>query len=440
MLDQGGVPRRVHPGGDGPDHVLPVAGVDVVVADDHELGVHELAQEGPDPQHHPLGVARVALLDGHHRHPVGAPLRRQVEVHDLGELLLQQRHEHLVERHPEHRRLIGRTAGVGAVVDGILAHRHVGDGKDRELVHLVVVAGVIAIRPFGGHLARLQIAFQHDLGAGGHLQIAADGFYYLGAAAAQQTGKGVFGEGIRHRRHRAEDGRRIGTERHHHREALTRVGLLPLAKIDGTAAVIQPAHDQLVLADLLLAIDAEVLPLLVGAAGDGQTPGHQRGHVARPAVLDRDLVQIDRLSLQHPLLTGSRGEPLGRHVEHLLEDRQLLHQLLEAAGRLRLLQVGEPDPHLAQGGHVGLAHAHGDPVRGAEQVGQHRHGITLGIFEQQGRPARPQGAVADLGHLQIGVYLAADALELSALFQLRDEITQILVFHAGTLCSGDAAL
>ena len=158
-------------------------------------------------------------------------------------------------------------------------------------------------------------------------------------------------------------------------------------------------------------------------------------------MLDRDLVQIHRVSLQHHLLTGGGGEPLGRHVEHLLEDGQLLHQLLEAAGRLWLLQVGEPDPDLAQGTDIGLAHAHGDPIRGAKQVGQHRHGVAFGILEQQGRAARTQGAVADFGHFQIGVYLAADALELSGLFQLRDEITQVLVFHAGTLAgSGGSAL
>ncbi len=389
MLDQGGVAGRVHPGGDGPDHVFPVAGVDVVVAHHHELGVHELAQEGPDPQHHPLGVARVALLDGHHRHPVGAALRRQVEVDDLGELLLQQRHEHLVERQPQHRRLIGRTTGVGAVIDGITTLGDVGDGEHGELVHLVVVTGVIPVRPFRCHLARLQITLQHDLGTGGYLQIAADGLDHLGTAAPQQPREGVFGEGIRHRRHGAEYGRRIGTQRHHHGETLARVGLLPLTKIDGTAAVIEPAHDQLVLADLLLAVDAKVLPLLVGAASDGQTPGHQGCHVTRPAVLDRNLVQVDRIPLQHHLLAGGGRETLGRHVEHLLENRQLLHQLLEAAGRLGLLQVGEPHPDLTQGAHIRLSHAHGDPVRRAEQVGQHRHGVAFGVFEQQGRaPAR----------------------------------------------------
>ena len=327
------------------------------------------------------------------------------------------------------------------MIDGIAPLGDVGDGEDRELVHFVVVAGVIAVRPFGGHLPRLQIAFQHDLGAGGHFQIAAQRLHHLGTAAPQQTGKGVFGEAVRHRRHRAQDGRRIGAQRHRHREAFARVGLLPLAKINGATPVIQPAHDQLVLADLLLAIDAEVLSLLVGTAGDGQPPGDQGRHIPGPAVLDGDLIQIHRVPFQHHLLTGGRREPLGRHVEHLLEDGQLLHQLLEPARRLRLFQIGEPGPHLAQGADVGLAHAHGNPVRRAEQVGQHRHGVALGILKQQSRAPRTQGTVADLGHLQIGVYLATDAPELSVLFQLRDKITQVLVFHASTPAgSGGPAL
>jgi hypothetical protein len=57
LVDQRGVAHRVDAGGHGPDHFLPVADVDVVVGDDDELGVHELAQEAPQAEHHPLGVA-----------------------------------------------------------------------------------------------------------------------------------------------------------------------------------------------------------------------------------------------------------------------------------------------------------------------------------------------------------------------------------------------
>ena len=103
VLDHGDVARRVHAGGDRPHHVLPVARVDVVVHHDHPLGVHELAQVRPHAHHHPLGVAGIGLLHRHHGDAVGAALRRQPEIDDLGELLAQQRDEDLVQRLAQHR-------------------------------------------------------------------------------------------------------------------------------------------------------------------------------------------------------------------------------------------------------------------------------------------------------------------------------------------------
>src|ERR1035437_7496274 len=66
-VGQQGVACRIHPSGDGPDHILPVADVDVVIDHHDEFGVHELAQKTPDAKHHPPGVAGVGLLDLHHR-------------------------------------------------------------------------------------------------------------------------------------------------------------------------------------------------------------------------------------------------------------------------------------------------------------------------------------------------------------------------------------
>jgi hypothetical protein len=109
-------------------------------------------------------------------------------------------------------------------------------------------------------------AFQHDLGRGRHLQRRAQALRQLGLAAAQQAGKLVFGQRIGHRRHGAEDGRRIAAEHHRHRERLAGVGQLVLAKIQRPAAMGQPAHDHLVRPEHLLAVDAEVLPVLVGRA------------------------------------------------------------------------------------------------------------------------------------------------------------------------------
>ncbi|MNT11500.1 hypothetical protein D3C72_1463850 [compost metagenome] len=79
------------------------------------------------------------------------------------------------------------------------------DGKYREVVDLVVVTGVIAIRAFRRHFTRLNVAFQHDFRAGRHFQIAGEALDHFGFVAAQQPGKSIFRQGIRYRRHRAED-------------------------------------------------------------------------------------------------------------------------------------------------------------------------------------------------------------------------------------------
>ena len=83
---------------------------------------------------------------------------------------MQERHEHLVQRDAEHRRLVGRLAGVGGVVDRVAPHRDALDREHRKALDLVVVAGVIAERTLGGGLVagrvvriRMDEAFEHDL-------------------------------------------------------------------------------------------------------------------------------------------------------------------------------------------------------------------------------------------------------------------------------------
>ena len=57
----------------------------------------------------------------------------------------------------------------------------------------------------------------------------------LGARGAQQAGALVFGQGIRHRRHRRQQGGRIGTYRHQHRERLARMRGHPVGEIQCAA-------------------------------------------------------------------------------------------------------------------------------------------------------------------------------------------------------------
>src|SRR5690606_22285756 len=110
-----------------------------------------------------------------------------------------------------------------------------------------------------------------------------------------------------------------------------------------------------------------------------------------------------------------------------------------ALGGLRLLEEGQQLAHFPQCRHVLLAHAEGHPLGGAEQVGEHRGGMALDVLEQQGGAARFQGAVADLGDIQVRVHFHGDALQLAALFEKANEVAQISVFHGagsrrGVLC------
>ena len=66
----------------------------------------------------------------------------------------------------------------------------------------------------------MDIAFEHDFGARRNLQIMAQAFDDFGFRAAQQTGELVFGQAVRHRRHRAEYRRRVGAQRDCHRKRL----------------------------------------------------------------------------------------------------------------------------------------------------------------------------------------------------------------------------
>ncbi len=205
--------------------------------------------------------------------------------------------------------------------------------------------------------------------------------------------------------------------------------LLPFAKIQRPAAVTQPAHDQPVLAKLLLTIDSQVLARLVRPLGHHQRPGHKRRHVARPAVLNRQTIEIDLIAFENDLLARRRTQRLRSHAHDLLEDRQLLPGILETFGRVGLLQESQQLAHLTQRFDVFLPHAHGHALRGTEQVPQHRHLATLDVLEQQRRPTGSQRAITDLGDLQVGIHLHRDTLQLTARLQRRDEVPQIVIFH-----------
>ena len=375
-------------------------------------------------------MAGVSLFDRNDGHAVAATFRRQIEIDDLRKLLLQDRHEHLVQRHAQHGGLVGRLAGVGGVVDGAMPVGQPLDAKHRKPVLLVVVAGMVTKRPlqrmqvaahfldrypvraaaFEAGLGQGHMAFQHDFGRGWHLKLRArltdTAIDQLGGTAAQQARKLVFGQRVGHRGDGAQHRRRVGPQRHGHRERHARIGPREVPKIQRATAVRQPAHDHLARADHLLAVDADVLPQpgplnALWPPGDHQAPGDQRPGVVGPACLDGPARQIHLVTRQLHFAASAIAPSHRLHVPDRLDH---LHQpagVLDAARRLWLFQPCQQVADVSQLGHVGGTHAQSHPARRAKQIGQHGGGVPGGLLKPQRRPACAQHPVCQRSHFQL---------------------------------------
>ncbi len=94
------------------------------------------------------------------------------------------------------------------------------------------------------------------------------------------------------------------------------MGQLPVAEIQCAAAVGQPAHNQFVFADHLLAVDAEVLPFFFRPAGDYQWPGNQWPRIIGPAGLNGQFAQIHLVAFNNHSLTGRFFHHFGGHIQN----------------------------------------------------------------------------------------------------------------------------
>jgi hypothetical protein len=208
-----------------------------------------------------------------------------------------------------------------------------------------------------------------------------------------------------------------------------------LAEIERAATVGEPAHDDLVAADDLLAIDAQVLALLVRALRHDQAPCNQRCCIAGPASLDRQAREIDVVAFPDDLLARGAAHALGRHVPYGFGQREQLAGFTQAARRLRFLEDREHAADVAQILKRRCAHALRHPLCRAEQICQDRHLIDIAIvtarlLEQDGRAVRAQQAVADLGHFEVRRHRCCHAFQLATLLELAHKIAQVFVLHS----------
>ena len=293
------------------------------------------------------------------------------------------------------------------MVDRVAAQRDPLDRQHRKALDFVVVPGVVAERAFGGRLITGRIVrigpdepFEHDLGRGRHLQVVRQTPDDLRAAAAQQAGELILRQRVRHWRHRAENGRGIGAERHRDRKRRSWRVQRMVAKIQRTTPHAEPAHDHLVPRNHLLPVDAEVLSLLVRPARDGEAPRDQRAGIARPAGLHRQAREIDVRAFPDDVLARPRRALLGRHVEHLHEHRpRVLPRVLEALWRIGLLQEGQQTANFAQRRTPVVAidtHRARHALRRAEQIAEHRDRAAAGCVQFNDRPLEQQRGTASL--------------------------------------------
>ena len=155
------------------------------------------------------------------------------------------------------------------MVNRVFAHGDALDGEHGEVVLLVVIAGVVAVGAFECSFVGMNHALEHNLGSGGYLQIAADAFHQFGARAAQQAGELIFAQSVGYGRYRAENGGGVAAE--HHGNGVGRTGVFFAERliIQRAAAMGEPAHDEFVFAEQLLAVDTEILPFFVRSARYG---------------------------------------------------------------------------------------------------------------------------------------------------------------------------
>ena len=145
--------------------------------------------------------------------------------------------------------------------------------------------------------------------------------------------------------------------------------------------------------------------------------------------MHREHGQVDIIAFNDHFLAHRVLDHLGGHGDDLAEDRQFGPGVLQALGRLGLLEKGQQLADLAQFADRLGAHAKGHALGSTEQVAQHRDIKAGRVFEQQRRALVAQGAVANLSHFQHRRNRHLDTFQLSALLKLLHEIPKILEFH-----------
>jgi hypothetical protein len=267
---------------------------------------------------------------------------------------------------------------------------------------------VISERPLREEiLARVDIALQHEVRLGGHLEIDRLAAHVLDGLAAQEPGEHPLVDAVRQRRGRRVGERGIAAERDRDLEAFAE--LLRAAEVARPGLVDLPVHRGGAAVDALHPVHPDVAGTGVGILGDDVGQREERSAVCRPARHHGERHEIDVVTERdHLLASGARDPPRNGGSER----RQLARHLGELARALRGARVDE----LLDGARVVLEIFDAERARHATpravRIDEERKPRALHVLEEEGRPARLHRPIGDLGDLEVGIDLAPHTHEL----------------------------
>ena len=375
----------------------------------------------PDRVHDLLCVLRVALADRHDHAVVEHAGGRHVVVDDVRDQHPQERQEDPLGGLAQPVVLLRRLRRDDRVVDRVAPHRHALDVQHRERLDRRVETGVIAERPLGRPLPRLEVSLQHDLGLGRHLERHGAAVDHLDPLTPEEPGEQVLVDVARQRRagRVADDG--IAADRDGHRQSLSQ----PLGDrvVRGRVLVDLPVHTERVPRVLLQPVQAQVALAGLGVLGMGEPVVVEDAAVARPHLQPGQPVEVDLVAGEHDLLTR-RGLHLPRRDR--LELEHLAEAVADAGPADRQLGFDQRANPVADLVERLDAERHGHPLLGPEQVDRDGHLAAGRPLEEKRGATGPHGPRHDLADLQRRIDRHPDPAQLAGRLEGGEKALQIV--------------
>ena len=205
-----------------------------------------------------------------------------MHIDDLGKRLAEHWKKNSFARQPEVIVLHRRRTDDRCQVRRVLSMREAGQVENRIVVGLRVEAGVVAERTFAASLARLDVAFEHDVRARRDFEVDADAFDDLDPPPREKAAEQQFVEALRHRRGCAVGEHWLGAERDRNLEPPAQS--LGYTVMLGAAFVALEVHPGRPPVEHLHAVRADVAHAGLGIFREYERERNEASAVFRPAL------------------------------------------------------------------------------------------------------------------------------------------------------------